>query len=148
MTALSMTCPSCTAKLIARQSKHGLIWFCRSCSSGAATLPVLRQVAPPDFVNHLWQAALHDGRASSTRCPACRQPFTTFRGSQAYVEPYLEVCMRCYWVWLSPISLAALSQLREPPTAIQGLEERSLSPVQARESLSWLAGEVILLALS
>ena len=150
-----MSCPACTAQLIARQSRHGLVWFCHSCRSGAATLPVLRQVAPHDFVNQLWQAALHNGRVSSTHCPACKQPFTTFRGSQAYVEPYLEVCTRCYWVWLSPTSLSMLSQLREPPTTIQRIQERRQtpalrgrrSPAQARESLSWLAGEVILLAL-
>ena len=156
MTTPRMSCPSCTAKLIARQSRHGLVWFCRNCRSGAATLPVLRQVAPRDFVNHLWQAALHDGRVSPTRCPACQQPFTTFHGSQAYVEPQLEVCTRCHWVWLSPMSLSLLSQLREPPIAVQRREERRtvsslrgrrLSPAQARESLSWLAGEVILLAL-
>ena len=152
MTTPPMFCPSCEDELIATPSRHGLVWLCRSCRSGAATLPILRQVAPRAFVNHLWQAALHDGRVSSVLCPSCTQLFTTFRGSPVSVEPYLEVCTRCYWVWLGPASLSSLSQLGASPTAVQRAEKRGeayvlpeseASPALARESLRWLAGGII-----
>ena len=53
MTTPPMFCPPCEAEIIATPSRHGLVWLCRSCRSGAATLPILRQVAPHAFVNHL-----------------------------------------------------------------------------------------------
>lgn len=89
------------------------MWVCRGCHSGAVTLPILRRVAPRQFVNQVWQAALKNGRVSATRCPSCTQPFTTFIDSAATVEPRLEVCTRCHWVWLSPTSMAALSGWRQ-----------------------------------
>jgi hypothetical protein len=61
------------------------------------TLPILRQVAPRAFVNHLWQAALHGGHASRLVCPACDQPFTEFAEPQAQIK----TCVRCFWVWFS-----------------------------------------------
>lgn len=109
----AMPCPSCGASLEATRSRHGLVWLCRSCGSCAATLPVLRRAAPRGFVNQLWQAALRDGRSSPSSCPSCTQPFTTFDRSRARVEPRLEVCTRCYWVW-SPTSWAPLAQITGP----------------------------------
>lgn len=126
MTGLIMPCPSCHAELEAMSSKRGIVWLCRSCHAGAATLPILRQVAPRGFVNQLWQAARLEGQASSRICPSCTQPFTTLRGSPAGITPHLEVCTRCHWVWLSRSSLASLTRLRDPDRLASGpVAERS-----------------------
>ena len=76
------------------------------------TLPILRQVAPRAFVNHVWQAALHDGRASRLVCPACAQPFTEFADPQAQIK----VCVRCFWVWFSAETLSLSGVTILPPT--------------------------------
>ena len=153
MDADFMPCPACDTALEPTPSKHGIVWLCNHCRSGAATLPVLRQVAPRAFVQHLWQAALHDGLPSPKICPSCTQPFTTFSGSRVTLEPNLEVCVRCYWVWLGPASLSALSQLGEPPSAARRIEkiaataaltETTKAMAEARGTLAWLAGRVIL----
>lgn len=39
MTTSRMFCPSCEAELIATPSRHGLVWLCRSCRSGAGAHP-------------------------------------------------------------------------------------------------------------
>jgi len=88
--------------------RHGVVWLCRTCRAGAATLAVLRHVAPRAFVNHLWQAALHNGRRSSLVCPSCERPFTEFVDAASALDPeQLEVCTRCFWVWLGPEALAS-----------------------------------------
>lgn len=92
-----LPCPVCGDLLDRGAGRQGLVWICQSCRAGAVTLPILRKHAPRPFVNALWQAALHHGRPSPLVCPACTQPFTrvatTFGGR-------IEVCVRCYWVWL------------------------------------------------
>jgi len=153
MSEAGMPCPSCRGELEPTPGRHGIVWLCRSCRAGAATLPILRRIAPRAFVDQVWQAALHEGRASSTHCPSCGQPFTTFRGSEATVEPELEVCTRCYWVWLGPASLSSLARLRDPPTLVQRAEElgralavrdAALTHPEARRSLRWWAGWAVL----
>jgi ribosomal protein L37AE/L43A len=111
-----LPCPLCGRALESAKIRHGLVWLCRTCRAGAATLPVLRQAAPRGFVNHLWQGALHDGRESGLVCPSCDRPFTRLTGPRA--NPRLEVCVRCFWVWLGPRALTALSRrpaLPAPP---------------------------------
>jgi Zn-finger nucleic acid-binding protein len=146
-----MLCPSCRSELAPTAGRHGIVWLCATCRGGAATLPILRQVAPRDFVNQLWQAALQNGRPSSQLCPSCTQPFTTFEKSRARVEPHLEVCTRCYWVWLSSASLKQLSQIQEP--AVSRKIGRELLPLDlgrggvetdAKEALLRLAAKIIL----
>ena len=106
LTALS--CPLCHGPLEPYYGPHGVVWLCGACRAGAATVPVLRQIAPDAFVNHLWQAALHEGRRSRLICPSCDRPFTEFVGTGIAVSPRLEVCVRCFWVWLGPRALAAV----------------------------------------
>ena len=104
-----LPCPLCRGFLEPTTGRHGLVWLCRACRAGAATLPILRQVAPRAFVNRLWQAALHNGRTSALVCPSCAQPFTEFVGAGAAVDLRLVVCVRCFWVWLGPKELSSLS---------------------------------------
>ena len=158
MESQSMPCPTCGADLEPTQGQHGIVWLCRPCRAGAATLPILRQVAPRNFVNQLWQAALQNGVPSAQICPSCTQPFTTFTGSSARVEPNLEVCTRCYWVWLNSASLKLLSGVQKPPREL--LLEEKLSPhsvgdsspvsgpTRAKEALLYLAADVVLGVLS
>jgi hypothetical protein len=115
----ALACPLCGGLLEPTRGRHGLVWLCRTCEAGAATLPILRQVAPRAFVNHLWQAALHAGRASALVCPSCARPFTEFVGAGAGMDPQqLEVCLRCFWVWLSRRTLSALSARAAAPGAL------------------------------
>jgi len=99
----SLQCPVCRASLEPTSSLHGLVWLCRACRAGAATVPILRHVVPRAFVNRMWQAALHEGRTSSLRCPSCGQPFTAVT---AWGNIRLEVCVGCCWVWLGPKEIA------------------------------------------
>ena len=130
-----MPCPTCGAALQPTKGRHGIVWLCRACHAGAATLPILRQVAPREFVNQVWQAALQNGVPSARQCPSCTQPFTTFRGSNARIEPDLEVCTRCYWVWLSSASLKLLSGVQQPRLPVR---------TEAKEALLLLAANVVL----
>ena len=125
-----LPCPLCRSALIPAQTSHGLVWLCRRCRAGAATLPVLRQVAPKEFVNHLWQAALHDGRRSRLACPSCGQPFTTFAKGRVVMRPRLDVCTTCVWVWLGPEALASLPGAATPPPALPRPRARIEGPVQ------------------
>lgn len=148
----ALPCPLCKRPLEPTQGTHGLVWLCRACRAGAATLPILRQVAPREFVNHLWQAALHDGRPSALVCPSCAQPFTTFAKGRVVVRPKLEVCVRCFWVWLGPQALDSLSAAVPPPLALEGprAQVRRATPrerAEARRVLGSLTAGVLVRAL-
>jgi ribosomal protein L37AE/L43A len=102
-----LPCPLCGRHLERAKGRHGLVWLCRGCRAGAVTLPVVRHVAPRAFVNALWQEALRAGGRSRLRCPACGQPFTELRRAGATVPLRVQVCVRCFWVWLGPHLLSA-----------------------------------------
>jgi hypothetical protein len=109
-------------------------------------LPILREAAPRGFVNHLWQGALHDGRESGLVCPSCARPFTRLVGPRA--NPRLEVCVRCFWVWLGP---RALSALAEGPAGVPArVTTRALArptdgqpPAEPRYALAALTARVL-----
>jgi hypothetical protein len=48
-----LPCPLCRKALEPATGWHGLVWVCRACRAGAATLPILHQVAPRPLVNQL-----------------------------------------------------------------------------------------------
>ncbi len=128
-----------------------MLWVCRACRAGAVTLPILRQAAPRAFVNQLWQAARHHGRPSAFTCPTCTQPFTTFGGAGVAVPLQLLVCVRCFWVWLSPKALSSGSAVATLPPArgpdhalVQGAARDELAaPGDARQVLSSLVAGVL-----
>ena len=93
-----MLCASCSHPIHARGTTHGVVWICDACGTGAATLSVLRRVAPRAFVQHLWQAALAHGRPGAQRCPSCTQPLLDFADAPVTVTPIVSVCRRCYFV--------------------------------------------------
>jgi hypothetical protein len=93
----ALPCPLCGDVLERGAGREGLVWICRGCRGGALTLPILRRFAPRPFVNHLWQSALHAGRPSALRCPACRHNFTEVAD---ILSPRILACVRCYWVWI------------------------------------------------
>jgi hypothetical protein len=146
-----LPCPLCKEALEPAKGRHGLVWVCRTCRAGAVTLPILRQVAPRPFVNQLWQAALHHGRISKVVCPACTQPFTECGGVSAAANPQLQVCVRCFWVWLSPDGLSSVFTVPTLPPAPgrdRTLGQRAVSgesavAVEARHVLSSLAAGVL-----
>jgi Zn-finger nucleic acid-binding protein len=147
----SLPCPLCRGALEPTKRRHGLVGVCRACRAGAVTLPILSAVAPRRFVNQLWQAALYNGRASRVVCPACRQPFTEFKGASITVTSQLKVCVRCFWVWLRPGALPSLAAIDSLPPAfghahacIQGaVREKSATAVEARQVLSALTAGVL-----
>jgi len=115
-----LLCPLCRESLEPAKGRHGLVWVCRACRAGAATLPILRQVASRTFVNQLWQAALYHGRPSAVVCPACTQPFTEFAGVSTAVNSQFKVCVRCFWVWFSPEALSSPSAAATLPPGLTG----------------------------
>ena len=147
-----LPCPLCKRSLEPTKGRHGLVWLCRTCRAGAATLPILRQVAPRDFVNHLWQAALHNGCPSALVCPSCARPFTRFLKPRGVAQPQLEVCVGCFWVWLGSESFSShvsAGELPPPLDQTRALVRRVALPpspsaaVEARQALGSLAARVI-----
>jgi ribosomal protein L37AE/L43A len=136
-----MPCPLCGEALELASGRHGLVFVCRGCHAGAATLPVLRQVAPATLVDRLWQAALHGGgRRSPRRCPSCGARFTTLRAPDARVD----VCITCLWVWLGPGGLASLGSIatrRALPPALP--HAGNLPLLEAPRTLGTLTARVI-----
>jgi hypothetical protein len=125
------------------KGRHGLVWVCRTCRAGAATLPILRQVAPRTFVNRVWQAALHDGRGSRILCPACRKPFIEFAGARQ-----LKVCVRCFWVWLGCDGTSSLAGRGVPALTFETRASVRAAPTEARRVLGALSVDVVVRALS
>ncbi|MCC6767347.1 MAG: hypothetical protein IT293_22080 [Deltaproteobacteria bacterium] len=107
----ALPCPLCGDALERGAGREGLVWVCRACRGGAVTLPILRRFAPRPLVNHLWQTALHHGRSSPLRCPACLHRFTEVA---SVVSPRVLACVRCYWVWLDCDALDALTSAAMP----------------------------------
>jgi hypothetical protein len=149
-----LPCPLCGRFLEPTKGRHGLVWLCRACRAGAATLPILRQVAPRGYVNRLWQAALHDGRPSALVCPSCARPLTRFVERRAAGQPQLEVCVGCFWVWLGSDALSSRSIDAAPAAALEAT--RALVPArkadarasaaaaaEARQALGVLAAGVL-----
>ncbi len=152
-----LPCPLCHAPLEGVTGRHGVVWVCRLCEAGATTVGVVRQVAPREFVNHLWQAAQTHGVASPLRCPSCTQALISL-GPEVAIEPAAQVCVRCFLVWLGQDSLAALP-LSEgypgTPVAVhhalahaQGGERRDMAAFRHEAGAvlllaAWAIGEVL-----
>jgi hypothetical protein len=115
-----MRCATCAGPLSAQGMRHGLVWVCRDCAAGATTLGVLRHVAPRAFVNQLWQAARRHGTPSRKACPSCTQPLVELRPPQVRIEPPIDVCCRCFLIWMERATLAALhaERTRGAPLAL------------------------------
>src|SRR5262245_66460746 len=116
-----MHCPICAGPLTSQPGRHGIVWVCGACVAGATTLGVLRHVAPKAFINHLWQAARLHGSLSTKACPSCTQPLLELRPPQVVIEPRLEVCCRCFLIWMERPPLQAL---RMPPPPALGAGAR------------------------
>jgi hypothetical protein len=151
-----LPCPVCKGYLERAQGRHGLVWLCRACRTGAVTLPVLRHVAPRAFVNQLWQAALHNGRTSALVCPACTRPFTEFGARGAAGNTQIKVCVRCFWVWFPPALMSSFSAVatalparERAPALIDGptLRTPAAAGVEARRVLGSLAAGELVAAL-
>ena len=103
-------CALCRADLEPSRLPHGIVWICRSCEAGAVNLGVFRQVVPRGFVNHLWRAVKLYGLPSRKTCPSCAQPLLEVDAKRVQLSPALEVCCRCFLVWLERPVLARLRQ--------------------------------------
>lgn len=114
-----LPCAGCAQPLEPQTTEQGTVWICRACVAGAATLGVIRKVAPREFINHIWQAARAFGRESELPCPSCTQPLLTFHPDEVSVSPKLEICCRCFFLWLDREALASL-----------GLTQRGRSPLR------------------
>jgi hypothetical protein len=111
-----MRCATCSGPLVSQPGRHGIVWVCGACVAGATTVGVLRHVAPKAFINHLWQAARLHGSLSAKACPSCTQPLLELRPPQVVIEPRLEVCCRCFLIWMERPTLLALRM--PPPPAL------------------------------
>ncbi len=106
-------------------------------------------------MNQLWQAALHDGRASSLVCPACTRPFTDFTEGLTAANGRIKVCVRCFWVWLTLEPLSSVAAIDAPPAIDERrvLGDEHADPgarpgaAEARRVLASLAAEELRCAL-
>lgn len=105
-------CPICRNDLEVVSSRHGIVLVCPQCKGGATTLAVLRRVAPRAVVNRLWQAAQKHGVPSSRQCPSCNNQLLEVLPPHATIEPGVDVCIPCFFVWLGPeaLSRAAIAE--------------------------------------
>ncbi len=115
-----MFCPACGSELEATRSRDAVVWLCHACRAGAATVPILRRLAPRALVNRLWQGAREAGEPSPYACPSCTQPFTRFRAGRNAADPLLDVCMRCHWVWFQADLLLVAARAADPPLVPPG----------------------------
>lgn len=132
-----MLCALCRGPLVGQPGRHGIVWVCGSCVAGATTLGVLRHVAPKAFINHLWQAARLHGSRSAKACPSCTQPLVELRPPQVEIEPALEVCCRCFLIWMERPTLAALRV--ETPRNL-ALAARAGNPARRGDQRALLGG--------
>jgi hypothetical protein len=120
-----MRCATCGGPLVSEPGRHGIVWVCGTCVAGATTIGVLRHVAPKAFINHLWQAARLHGSLSRKICPSCTQPLIELRPPQVEIEPALEVCCRCFLIWMEKPALTALAAVPQRPRLLgAGAPER------------------------
>jgi hypothetical protein len=145
-----MHCPICAGPLASQPGRHGIVWVCGQCVAGATTLGVLRHVAPKAFINHLWQAARLHGSLSSKICPSCTQPLIELRPPQVVIEPALDVCCRCFLIWMERPTLEALRvqpprprALGPGPPAIGPGEDRRAAAEGQRAMLGGAAGAIL-----
>lgn len=113
-----MRCPTCFGPLVSQPGRHGIVWVCGTCVAGATTIGVLRHVAPKAFINHLWQAARLHGSLSAKACPSCTQPLLELRPPQVVIEPALDVCTRCFLIWMERATLETLRVQPPRPAAL------------------------------
>lgn len=118
---LDELCPVCRDPLEVVSGRHGIVLACVACQGAATTLAVLRKVAPRAFVNHLWQAAWKHGLEGEHPCPGCARPLLELRPPHAEIRPRIDVCIRCYLVWLGPEALSA-APVAEPVSDAQRRE--------------------------
>jgi hypothetical protein len=132
-----MRCPTCAGPLVSQPGRHGIVWVCGACVAGATTLGVLRHVAPKAFINHLWQAARLHGSLSAKACPSCTQPLLELRPPQVVIEPRLEVCCRCFLIWMER---PTLETLRVQPGRPPALGTGAGTPREAQDGQRALLG--------
>jgi len=151
MDAPTHPCPICARPLETVRGKHGVFLACVDCQAGATTLPVLKKVAPREFVDHLWQMIQRHGEPSKRSCPSCARALLE-APAEVELEPRVDVCLPCYLVWLDATALAqAPVGERLPDRAPLGLPAPSrkdvLTPVDHRsaedlaEAMLWVFDE-------
>jgi Zn-finger nucleic acid-binding protein len=135
-----MRCASCQGPLTSQPGRHGIVWVCGRCVAGATTIGVLRHVAPRAFIHHLWQAARHHGAPSRKACPSCTQPLLELRPPQVQIQPALDVCCRCFLIWMER---PALDALRMGAAALPARTSPESGELDARRALGGAADAVL-----
>ena len=143
-----MRCATCGGPLTSQPGRHGIVWVCGICVAGATTIGVLRHVAPKAFINHLWQAARLHGSLSRKICPSCTQPLIELRPPQVEIEPALDVCCRCFLIWMEKPALTALAGAAPPRTILLGPGAARVPPREGQRALLGGAAEAIRDALA
>lgn len=128
----SQLCPDCRSPLEPVTGRHGLVYVCGDCRGGVTTLAVLKKVAPREFVSHVWQAAWKHGTASERACPSCARPLLEMRAPEVVLEPRVDVCLRCYLVWLGAEAMAG-TPVHEALPALAGPTARAIAEAQGNQ---------------
>jgi Zn-finger nucleic acid-binding protein len=126
-------CPTCGGPLEVLSGRHGLVHACIDCQAGATTLAVLKKVAPRDFINHVWQSAQRHGVESARICPSCARPLLETQHPDVEITPHIDVCLRCYLVWLNADALA-LVPVSEPRPAHSAVVAFAVADAQGASS--------------
>lgn len=97
--------------------------MCPQCDGRAVALPVLKKVFAKGLTRELWQKSRTLDSSGDGSCPACGRDMVEIPLGSGDNEKYLDVCLRCHFVWFDPQEYEAI------PKAKQGAdEEKDLSP--------------------
>lgn len=113
--AFGMRCPRCREALAAVSSAEWCFFRCATCNGCAATIALLRRVAP-QRAKDLW-LDLPDG-APGDPCPGCARPLATVEvavsGGGAI---HVDACRRCQILWFDAKEIERFADSPAPDAA-------------------------------
>lgn len=104
-------CPRCRKPLEGRRDSNGVQYVCSACAGRSVGIGVLRQTAPKDAIDQLWQLTASHSRLSAMACPACRLPMLAAPLPAEAAPLEVDVCRRCHLVWFDPGERDAMGSL-------------------------------------
>ncbi len=103
-----MECPRDRQPLEALSLDHAVCFACPQCGGRAATVELLRRMAPRERLRELW-ALVRAGAAADAECPSCRKPMRLVALREAERVLQLDGCAGCHVIWFDAGELRALA---------------------------------------
>lgn len=149
MTNRDLRCPRCRTSRLLREIRDGVRWSCPECHGYTSTIGALRERAPKNAVNAVWQAAWEDSAPSELTCPGCARPMARVPVPAGEGTRDVDVCRSCQLVWFDADERALIpdrepAPTRAPPTSRDArviLARAELDAIARREEeRAWIPG--------